>query len=170
MKNLLKKTYFFLRQKKCPYTQLLKYTISGCIAVAIDIIVFYLLAWLAFPCLQPQDPVAKILTYLGFIVKEVSADTLIRNYWIIKTTCFFLSNGVVYLLNILFVFEAGRHRKHIEIVLFYAFSVFQFTLFSWIGGVLISQLNWNVTYAYFVVLVLAVIFNFIVRKKLIFRH
>ena len=87
---------------------------------------FYLLAWLVFPCLQLGDPVARLLGLLGFSVREVSVDILIKNYWIVKVICFLFSNGIVYLLNILYVFESGRHHRVKEMTLFFSISAVVF--------------------------------------------
>ena len=160
----------FMRRKEGAYSQFFKYLVCGCISVVVDAAVFYLLAWLAFPCLQAGDPAAKILQMLGFTVQEVSADTIVRNYWIIKAFCFFASNVTVYLLNVLYVFEPGRHRRHKEVLLFFSISLFVFLGGTWLGTVLIKQAGWHTTYAYLFVLALGVVTNYALRKFLVFKR
>lgn len=157
-----------MRMRGNPLAQLVKYVACGGVAILVDTLTFYLLAWLVFPCLRLTDPIAQILTWMGASISEVSDLELQRNYWIIKCISFILSNAVVYILNILYVFEAGRHRKPMEIFLFYFFSLFQF-VFIGIGSVLISQFNWEVTYSNIAMLFLGLIVNYIVKKYIVFK-
>ncbi len=170
MPQILSNFYAFLRHKECPYTQVAKYVVCGGIAVGVDALAFYLLAWLVFPCLQPGDPVARLLALAGFPVREVSAETLLRNYWIIKSICFFLSNGVVYLLNILYVFESGRHHRIKEVLLFFTVSAAIFLGGTSLGALLVGRFGWHMTYTYVFVLALGVTANFLLRKLVVFKY
>lgn len=158
----------FLRGKDSPGAQVFKYVMCGGSSVVVDQVIFYLLAWLFLPCLRPTDPAAKLLEWLGFTIEQVAESDLERNYWIIKGICFLVSNAVVYVLNVLFVFKPGRHPKHIEILLFFGSSMFQF-IFIWLGGVLITQFNWEVTYSNITMLMTSMMVNFVVRKKWVFK-
>ncbi len=166
---LLTNLHDFLSRKECPYTQFAKYVVCGSIAVAVDATVFYLLAWLVFPCLQAGDPVAQLIEWMGFAVRQVPAETLVRNYWIIKVVCFGASNATVYALNVLYVFEGGRHRRHHEVLLFFSVSMCVFLGGTWLGTVLIRQ-GWQTTYAYLFVLALGVVANYTLRKFLVFKR
>lgn len=159
----------FMTGKDSPVAQIFKYVMCGGIAVLVDQVTFYLLAWQLLPCLRPTDPAARLLEWLGFAVHEVTEAALERNYWIIKAVCFLVSNAVVYLLNVLFVFETGKHRKPVEILLFYGSSLFQF-FFIWLGGILITIYNWEVTYSNIAMLMTSLLVNFAVRKKLVFKN
>ena len=55
----LAKIHDALRDKSNPVMQFIKYVFCGGMSVAVDMAVFYLLAWLAFPCLQPGDPAGR---------------------------------------------------------------------------------------------------------------
>ena len=158
---------FFFR-KDGLYGQLVKYILCGGAAVAVDTFTFYFFAWLVFPCLRITDPVARLIQWAGFTIKEVGADELNRNYWMIKGICFLLANTVVYVLNVLFVFNTGRHRKPVEILLFFGSSLFQF-FFIWLGGILIIVFKWEVTYANISMLMTSLLVNFVIRKKLVFK-
>jgi len=168
MKSVRSSLSGFLYQKDCPYVQLVKYGVCGGLSVIVDQITFYLLAWLALPCLRASDPAARLLEWAGCAVRAVSEAELERNYWIIKAVCFLVSNAVVYVLNVLFVFKPGRHGKWIEILLFFGFSLFQF-FFIWLGGVLITVYNWEVTYANVTMLIVSMMVNYWVRKKFVFK-
>jgi len=158
----------FLEGKDSPVAQIVKYALCGSLSVLADQLTFYLLAWLVFPCLRATDPVFQLLEAVGFSVQAATEAELARNFWIIKTICFLVSNTVVYLLNVRYVFEAGRHRKPVEILLFFGSSLFQF-FFIWLGGVLITVFKWEVTYSNIAMLVVALIVNFVIRKKVVFK-
>lgn len=158
----------FMKSKDSPVAQVFKYVMCGSASVIVDQITFYLLAWLFLPCLRASDPIANFIEMIGFSVQQVGEAELERNYWIIKVICFLISNAVVYILNVLFVFETGRHRKALEILLFFGSSLFQF-FFIWLGGLLITQYNWEVTYANVTMLLVAMMVNYVIRKKVVFK-
>ncbi len=158
----------FLRRKDSAYAQFVKYVFCGGISVLVDQVVFYLLAWLLFPALRLSDPVAKLIQWAGFTIQEVSEQQLKTNYWIIKVNCFVFSNAVVYILNVLFVFRSGRHRRSVEVLLFFGTSLLQF-FFIWMGSVLFKDFGWEVTYANLTMLVLSIITNYVVRKRYVFK-
>ena len=168
MGGMLSKLRGFLQNKDSFAGQIFKYILCGGFAVAVDFAIFYLLAVFIFPCLRETDPIAKLLATVGYSVQEISAEELERNYWIIKVICFLLVNAVVYTLNQLFVFKPGRHRKSVEIVLFFGASLFQF-FFIWLGGILITVYRWEVTYSNITMLVVSLMVNFVIRKKLVFK-
>lgn len=169
MDGMSSKLSGFLRNKDSFVGQVVKYILCGGMAVAVDFLVFYLLAVFVFPCLRETDPVARLLAVAGYAVQEVPAGELARNFWIIKGICFVVSNAVVYALNVLFVFKTGRHRKAVEILLFFGSSLFQF-FFIWLGGVLITVYKWEVTYSNITMLVVSLMVNYLIRKKVVFRN
>ncbi len=158
----------FLKEKDSPIAQIIKYALCGGLSVAVAQITFYGLAWLVFPCMRATDPVARLLVVMGFSVQAASEDELRRNFWIIMGICFVLSNTVVYLLNARYVFHTGKHRKPVEILLFFGSSLFQF-FFIWLGGILITVFKWEVTYSNMAMLATSLFINFVVRKKVIFK-
>jgi putative flippase GtrA len=168
MKGLSSSLFNFLHRKDSVVTQIVKYVFCGGISVVVDQAVFYVLALSVFPCLRLSDPVFRLLGTLGLSLQAAGEDELKRNFWIIKGICFVLSNGVVYLLNARYVFRTGRHRKMVEIFLFFGSSLFQF-FFIWLGGILITVLKWEVTYSNIVMLTVGITINYIVRKKIVFK-
>ena len=91
-----------------------------------------------------------------------------RNIWAVKICCWVLANTTAYLLNRLFVFETGKHNRIVETVLFFIFALPQF-IFVALTDVLIRA-GWEVTYANYSMMLLAVIINFLVRKFIIFKR
>jgi putative flippase GtrA len=168
--GLLTNIHDFMSRKDCPYTQFAKYVLCGGMSVVVDATLFYLLAWLVFPCLQVGDPMTRLLEGFGFTVRQVSAEIVVRNYWIIKCFCFFASNLTVYILNVLYVFESGKHRRHHEVLLFFSISLFVFLGGTWMGTLLIKTAGWHTTYAYIFVLALGVVTNYALRKFLVFKR
>ena len=158
----------FLQRKDCVYTQLVKYVFCGGISVVVDQAVFYLLAWLVFPILPTNDPFAQFIGWFGLSAKAMDLERFVLNYWIIKTVCFIASNAVVYLLNVLFVFQGGRHKRYVEIAMFFGFSLLQF-FYIWLGGVLMKSYGWLPTYANLTMLVLGIITNYVARKNIVFK-
>lgn len=156
---------FFQRQASLPI-QFIKYSISGGVAVVIHTIVFFVLAWLILPAMNPEDPLVKIT---GLTVQPL-ADT-IRAHRAVINNCiaFIFSNLAAYLLNIYWVFEPGRHHKVIEIGMFYLVSATSFaggTVLMWL---LIHCLSFSTTIAFGAELVVATLINFIARKYVIFK-
>ena len=168
--GLLTNIHDFLGRKDCPYTQFAKYVICGCISVVVDATIFYVMAWLAFPCLQPGDPVTQLIEWMGFSIREVPAEVIARNYWIIKGFCFIASNVTVYALNVLYVFEPGRHQRHREMLLFFSISLSVFLGGTGLGSFLILHMGWHTTYAYLFVLFLGVFSNYALRKFVVFKR
>jgi len=168
MGEMVSKLKGFWQDKDSFVGQIVKYIFCGGLAVAVDFATFYLLAVFVFPCLRVSDPIARLLAAMGYSIQEVSADELERNYWIIKVICFVLVNAVVYTLNRLFVFKSGRHRIPLEILLFFGSSLFQF-FFIWLGGILITVYSWEVTYSNITMLIVSLLVNFVIRKKVVFK-
>jgi putative flippase GtrA len=160
----------FLLNKESNLTQIIKYALCGGISIIVDSIVFYLMAWLVLPCLKPGDPVVKLLESLGFTVQPVDPDLLIRNFWIIKSICFIAVNITVYILNILYVFERGRYRTQLEIMIFFGISLCVFLSGTWLGAFLIDSAEWQITYTYVFVLSLVVTGNYVLRKFVVFKR
>ena len=167
---LLTKLHTYLTQKENNLVQFIKYALCGGLSILVDITVFYLLAWLVLPCLKPGDPAVIILQFLGFTVRSADPEVLIRNFWIIKVICFTVVNITVYMLNLLYVFEGGRHRKYLEIMLFFGISLSVFLLGTWLGAFLIDDAGWHVTHTYAFVLSLSVLANYVLRKFVVFKR
>ena len=159
----------WMLRKDAVWLQAVKYVGCGGIAVAVDQLLFYGLALRALPALRASDPVVGFLSGMGWEAVVPDEAMLERNYWLIKVACFVVANAVVYLLNRQFVFETGRHRSGLELALFFGASLLQF---GWIGlgGVLITQWAWEVTYANLVMMMMGAFTNFVLRKFLVFKR
>lgn len=159
----------FLNNKQNPAVQFIKYGLCGGIALAVDMAVFFLFAWLIFPALSAADPFAKLLSWMALDVHPVSEALRLRNYWIDKVICFLISNAVAYGLNVRFVFRAGKHRRHHELLLFYAVSTLAFFLGTLAGDGLIRFAGLATTYSYVCAAVAALLINYAGRKFFVFH-
>ena len=121
MKRILQQ---FFQREAHPVVQFIKYGIAGGLATAVDVLVFYFLSWKVFPALTANDAVVKLL---GISVAMIDEFIRSRHYLLNKTITFLFSNLTAYIVNILWVFEPGRHKKWMEFALFYTVSIVSFS-------------------------------------------
>ncbi len=146
--------------------QFIKYALAGGLATATHIVVFHLIAWKAFPALQPHDHAVRLLRLR---IREINDYQRARNSMISNATAFVVANLVAYVTNIMWVFERGRHTFLIEIGLFYLVSGISVALGTALMGILIRRFGMLTTYAFAANIVTAVMINYAVRKFFIFQ-
>lgn len=159
----------FLSDKENPFVQFIKYGLCGGAATAVDITFFFVFAWLVFPALTESDPFTRLLSLFNLDIRTVSESVRLRNYWMDKTVCFLFSNFTAYILNILFVFKAGKHKRHHELILFYAVSLVAFLIGTFAGDLLIRFCGLDTTYSYIAAMISALLINYAGRKFFIFQ-
>ncbi|MCG3149363.1 MAG: hypothetical protein PCFJNLEI_02823 [Verrucomicrobiae bacterium] len=163
MRDLLKQ---FTGREHSPFVQFIKYAICGGIATAVSIVLFYACALWLMPALSPDDPVVR---RLGLTVVPVSDSIRARNSMIDNSVAFVFANLVAYLLNIWWVFKAGRHHWLMEIGLFYLVSGVSFVIGTALMGWLIKQFGLQTTVAFGANILTALLINFVMRKYVIFK-
>ncbi len=156
----------FMQRKASAPIQFIKYSLSGGMAVLVNTVLFYLLAWLLLPALNPDDPVVKLL---GWNLQPLDDTLRAQRAVIDNCIAFIFSNLVAYLLNIYWVFEPGRYHKAIEISMFYAVSGSSFAIGTALMWVLINYLSLTTSIAFGAEIVAAALINFVVRKYIIFK-
>lgn len=156
-----------LTQRKASLpVQFLKYSISGCVAVAVHVVVFYILAWLLVPALKEDDIVVRILNLSVTAINDtVRARNAVINNWL----AFVFSNFAAYILNVLWVFESGRHSRWMEIIMFYAVSAISIAVGSAVMWLLVMFIGSSTTLAFAADIVAAAMVNFVMRKYIIFK-
>ncbi len=159
----------FLNDKGQLHLQFIKYLFCGGITFVVDVVVFYVMAWLVMPSLRLDDPFGMVIGVFGWEIREVPEQILLRNFVINKVVAFLSSNTVAYATNALFVFSGGRHQRAKEMILFYLLSTISFVVFTWVSGVLIGRFGWDVSWSYFFVFALAMAANFTMRKRFVFK-
>lgn len=146
--------------------QFIKYGISGCVATAIHITIFHLLAWKVFIALQAEDWFVKVF---NLPIEELDDATRSRNSMLSNATAFLVSNLAAYLINIYWVFVPGRYHWIVEIALFYLVSGVAIVIGTSIMGVLIRRFGMLTTYAFTSNLFAALMINYAMRKFFIFN-
>lgn len=149
--------------------QFIKYLFCGGITFVVDVLAFYIMAWLVLPSLRMDDPFGAVIGWFGWSIKTVSEEVLLRNFVVNKVVAFLASNTMAYLTNALFVFTGGRHQRLKEVGLFYLLSTVSFAVFTWLSRVLIGRFGWEVSSSYFFVFALAMVANFTMRKRFVFK-
>lgn len=163
MRHILKQ---FTSREHTPLIQFIKYAISGGIATAVHICLFYFCAYKLLPAISAQDPVAKAL---HLTVVTVSDAVRARNSMIDNGAAFLLSNLTAYLLNIFWVFQSGRHHWLMEIGLFYLVSGISVVIGSSLMGYLINHYGLLTTVAFGANILTSLLINFVLRKYVIFK-
>lgn len=155
-----------LQDKDSPVLQFAKYGFCGGIAFLADALTFFLVAWLLFPALQEDD---RLVQLLQLEVRPISEQLRMLNFCLANAVAFLVSNLTAYLLNVRYVFKAGRHSRKKEVGLFYLVSGISWAIAVVIGVVLIRGLGLATTYSYVAKVVAATLINYAGRKFIIFH-
>lgn len=150
-----------------PFIQFIKYGLSGGCATVTNIVVLYIFSIWVWPCLTQDDPVRSLLNLPA--ADGISQSVRALRSVLCNVPAFLISNAVAYLLNILFVFKAGRHHWAVEIALFYAVSGIAFALGTALQWLLIHFFGLTTSAAIGANILTAVMINYAVRKYIIFK-
>ncbi|MCZ7591273.1 MAG: GtrA family protein [Kiritimatiellae bacterium] len=156
----------FLQRDAGPFVQFLKYAIAGGVATAVDMVIFFFLAWRIFPALRENDP---LVTRLHLSVEHVEEAERSRRFVICTALAFIFSNLTAYLINIFWVFEPGRYHWAVEMALFYAVSGASVCVGTFLGWAMIRFLHFSTTFSYIGKLIAALLINYVCRKYLVFK-
>jgi len=149
-----------------PAVQFIKYAICGGIATATNIVLFHLLGYRIFPCLQTRDTVVRLLHLSMPVINDTARG---ENAILANFIAFVVSNFVAYILNVWFVFRSGRHHRLVELGLFYAVSGVSFAIGTALMGWLILRFGLMTTVAFFSNIFVALLINYGMRKFVIFK-
>lgn len=155
-----------------PFIQFIKYGIAGCFALFTDLLFFTLANLFLFPIDQGMAPVAPPsggLAAFGEWIRLLLADPAVINYIKCNTLGFLTANVVAYVLNVKWVFQGGRHRKHLEVTLFLVVSFIAFLVGTALGALLVGSFGWNEYLAKAGNIVAAVMINYVCRKFVVFK-
>ena len=157
---------FFLSHDAGPLAQFIKYSISGGVATAVHISMFFLVGWRLFPSLTSDDWMVRLL---GVSPGAVEESRRALNAAISTSIAFVISNAVAYFLNVLFVFQKGRHRWIVEIAMFYAVSGIAILVGTLLQSILIYRYGVMTTLAFGTNLISALLINYTMRRFVIFK-
>ncbi len=138
----------------------------GGTAMAVDMVVFFLVAWLLFPALTENDVLVRLFS---MEVEPVPEHMRTINFCIGNAMAFMASNLTAYILNVLFVFKAGKHSRWKEVGLFYLVSAISVGIGVGIGAVLIQGFGLSTTFSYVAKAVSTTLINYAARKYIIFH-
>lgn len=155
-----------LLDKEHAGVQFLKYSMCGGLALAADMITFFLVAWLLFPALTEGDILVRIF---DMQIEPVAEGARTLNFILGNIIAFMVSNMTAYILNIFFVFKAGKHSRWKELGLFYLVSGVSVGIGVAIGVVLIKGLGMSTTSSYVAKVVSTTLINYAARKFFIFH-
>lgn len=149
-----------------PLTQFVRYGLCGAVATMVDMGLFFLMAWKVFPALRSDELLVRLFRITVPVVEEAVRS---RRYVLIKVFTFLVANFTAYVLNVLWVFESGRHSRRKEIALFYVVSITSWAAGTALGWALIQWAHTTTTSAYVANMVASVLINFVCRKYLVFK-
>ena len=156
----------YLSHDAPPFVQFVKYGLAGGLATATHVLTFFLVGFLLFPCVTPEDPLVKLF---GLDAPEVVADLRARYAVYSNVLAFFVSNTVCYLANRWFVFKPGRHHVVIEFLLFLAVSAVSMIVGTSLMTWLIQHFGVQTTYAFGANILSSLAINYAMRKFFVFK-
>jgi len=155
-----------LLEKNHAGIQFFKYSVCGGTAMAVDMVTFFLVAWLLFPALTENDILVRLFT---MEIETVPKHMRTINFCIGNGIAFMVSNLTAYILNVLFVFRAGKHSRWKEVGLFYLVSAISVGLGVGVGAMLIQGFGLSTTFSYIAKAISTVLINYVARKYIIFH-
>ena len=156
----------FAGRESGPVVQFVKYALCGGVATAVDVAVFFAMAWLVLPALRETDPLA---VRLHLRVRPVDERLRASRFIVNTAVAFLFSNLTAYLLNAAWVFEPGRHGRWVEVALFYAVSGASVTIGVAVGWALIRWARWSTSLSYVTKVVASLLVNYAGRKWFVFQ-
>lgn len=149
-----------------PFVQFVKYGLAGGLATAVDMGLTFLLGWLVFPALKPDELLVRIL---GLHVEPIDIATRAVNFRINSGIAFLFSNLTAYIMNVMFVFKPGRHSRRREFLLFYAVSLTSLVIGTAAGEIVIRMFDLSLAFSYVTKMIAALAVNYAGRKFFVFK-
>lgn len=161
----------FLSHDAGPFAQFVKYGAIGVAATCVQTGVFYVLASCWLRCLAPDDWAVRFLGLPAGAFTGGEAWYAARGTYAAVDTAagFVVANVFCWLMNRWFVFKPGRYAWSVELVMFFSVSGLAMALATAISWVLIHQWGLMTTLAVLVEVVVSFLFNFFIRKFVIFK-
>lgn len=161
--HLIKK---ILLEKNHPGIQFLKYAFCGGIAFFTDMLTFFVCGWKFFPALKDDELLVKLF---DIQVAQVADAERSLNFIICSAIAFLISNFVAYVLNVLFVFKAGKHSFWKEFGLFYLVSGISIAIGTGLGAGLVYLFGLSALFSYVAKAFSSTMINYAGRKFFIFH-
>lgn len=160
----------FLSEKDNHLVQFIKYGMCGGAALAVDVTVTFLTSVFLFKALGSDDQLVLLFENFGVSLPVVTDETVrMRNFLVDCSIAFIFSNLTAYVLNIKYVFKAGRHNQHREVIYFYLVSSIALLITLGLSAVLIKGFGLTSSITKVVGIISAVLINYAGRKFFIFH-
>lgn len=168
MKDIIQQ---FTRREAHVSIQFIKYGIGGVIATGTHLVVFFACSLWLFPALLPdKNPDAYLVQFFNVDVPAMEESVRQLYFKINNGIAFLFSNLVAYLINFHWVFHPGRHRRSVEVTLFFIVSIVSLVVGVQFGVILMRYLEMTTTLSQFGNIIAAVMINFICRKFIVFQR
>ena len=154
-----------------PLVQFVRYGIVGGAATGVDILVTFLSACFIFQTFTQTDMFVSLFAKAGIAVPVVDiSDGLRANRNIANNLiAFMFSNTFCYILNVLWVFKSGKHKRATEFALFFAASGISSGCGILIADLLVRFAGMQTTISVIVKIFTSVMINYVARKKIVFN-
>ena len=151
--------------------QFIKYGIAGGFATAVHMFIFFLMAWKVCPALTAKDPFVRLFGKFKVEIPPSDIDDKKRSNHLMfnNFVAFMFSNFVAYIINILWVFQAGKYAWYTELGMFYAVSGISMAIGTALAGGLVRWARIATTYAFIANIFTSVMINYVCRKFFIFN-
>ena len=154
--------------RKHPVLQFIRYGIAGVGAMVTNLGVFILSEQVLFPVPAGDAPVELPWFQPLELFRALKDDLRVMRFFQSNALAFLAANTVAYVLNFLWVFESGKHSKHVEVALFFLVSFVSFLLGTFLASVFIHQ-GVHPYLAKGADVITAILVNYACRKWLIFK-
>ncbi|MDF3127717.1 GtrA family protein [Kiritimatiellaeota bacterium B1221] len=166
--------YAILSREQHPLLQFIRYGLAGVAAMVANLIAFGVCIQWVFPvpadALAEWEPLSGGATGIVDWMRQIGRDPQVASYVKANTVAFLASNVVAYILNFKWVFQSGRHSRQVEVILFFAVSLFSFLIGTAIASVMVGSFGWNEYVAKISDVVFAILINYLCRKFLVFQN
>jgi len=160
----------FTRREAHPFIQFLKYGIAGGLATVAHMSVFFIFALFVFPALLADKGIDQwLVNFFGVDMPLMEEGLRKRNFMINNLIGFVFGNLVAYLINFHWVFQPGRHARHVEVILFLVVSTVAMFVGMQIGVMIIHFTGATTTLSQIGNVFAAVMINFVCRKYFVFK-
>jgi putative flippase GtrA len=168
---MIKKLWLHLRRRDVhPALQFFKYGIAGCFATVAHVSVFFFCSLWVFPALLADQGLDQWIVELFGVDMPVMEESLRkRNFLINNIIAFLFGNVVAYWINFHWVFQPGRHRRHVEVTLFLIVSAVAMFAGVQLGVLIIHFTGATTTLSQVGNILAAILINFVCRKYIVFK-
>lgn len=146
--------------------QFVKYGLIGVLSTVVQTVVFYTFAITCLKCLKSDDWAVRLCS---FPVSDVPDTLRAKRFTVATAIGFTFANVFCWLMNRLFVFEPGLYSWYIEFLMFFASSALAVGIAVYLSWALIKYFSIMTTAAVFLEISVSLMFNFLIRKFLIFN-